>query len=76
MSGNGQSDIPLFFRNPVIEGIARSFGYKTQTRVLVRFPARFVAELEAWIQREKKSGHLTIHYTEGTQSVVSWEETR
>jgi len=82
MTGNGNGhvraviEVPRFYRDTSIEGVATAFGYKVDARVVVRFPARCRAELEAWILREQKTGRLCVDYTQGHEAVITWEETR
>lgn len=77
-TGNGHDafEVPRFYREPTIEGVATAFGYKLDARLTVRFPARCRAELEAWILREKKTGRLSVGYSEGGETFIHWEETR
>jgi hypothetical protein len=76
-NGNGHAaDVPRFYREDAIEGVATSFGLKIDQRVSVRFPGRCFAELEAWIVREGKTGRLSIDYSQGHGLSIQWEETR
>ena len=75
-NGNGHAEVPRFYQTSSIDGVAEAFGFRLEARVSVRFPARCREELEAWIVREKKTGRISIGYSEGGYSYVHWEETR
>lgn len=75
-NGNGHANVPRFYREAAIEGVAQAFGFKVDVRTAVRFPGRCRAELEAWILREGKSGRLIVDYSQGHDCTITWEETR
>jgi hypothetical protein len=57
-----------------LTSLADRFGVKVCARTSVRVAVQYRSELETWIQRTRRTGTLSVFYSQGTAAGCGWEE--
>lgn len=58
-----------------IESVADRWGVKVAARSFVRVQIQYRSQLEGWVRSTRRTGTLSVNFSQGTATSCGWEET-